>query len=87
MSRSVPSPSARSAPTATLTPSTASRPAPSTWTCGARHAAARDWLGTPRPTRGIGTVYPWPGTETPVRLSTAYDLLIHFPRITAARIR
>ncbi|CAM5566390.1 hypothetical protein SNARM312S_04765 [Streptomyces narbonensis] len=49
--------------------------------------AARDWLATPRPTRGIGTAYPWPGAVTQARLSTGYDLLIHFPRITAARIR
>ncbi|MFE6063009.1 erythromycin esterase family protein [Streptomyces sp. NPDC056431] len=49
--------------------------------------AARDWLGAPRPTRGIGTAYPWPGAVHQERLSTAYDLLIHFPRITAARIR
>ncbi|MFI9114620.1 erythromycin esterase family protein [Streptomyces venezuelae] len=49
--------------------------------------AARDWLGTHRTTRGIGTAYPWPGAEAPVRLSTAYDLLIHFPRISAARLR
>ncbi|MFE9137411.1 erythromycin esterase family protein [Streptomyces sp. NPDC007355] len=48
---------------------------------------ARDWLGTHRPTRGIGTAYPWPGSVAQVRLSTAYDLLIHFPRVTAARLR
>ncbi|MFJ2059169.1 erythromycin esterase family protein [Streptomyces sp. NPDC087908] len=49
--------------------------------------AARDWLAVPRPTRGIGTAYPWPDAVHPARLSTGYDLLIHFPRITAARIR
>ncbi|MFD3996867.1 erythromycin esterase family protein [Streptomyces sp. NPDC058583] len=49
--------------------------------------AARDWLGTPRPTRGIGTAYPWPDAVHQARLSASYDLLIHFPRITAARIR
>ncbi|MYS07948.1 erythromycin esterase family protein [Streptomyces sp. SID6041] len=49
--------------------------------------AARDWLAVPRPTRGIGTAYPWPDAVYPARLSTGYDLLIHFPRITAARIR
>ncbi|MFH8626089.1 erythromycin esterase family protein [Streptomyces vietnamensis] len=48
--------------------------------------AARDWLAVPRPTRHIGTVFPWPGDTVPVRLSTAYDLLIHFPRISAARL-
>ncbi|MFF1509421.1 erythromycin esterase family protein [Streptomyces sp. NPDC058326] len=49
--------------------------------------ASRDWLGTHRPNRTIGTAYPWPGAVVPVRLSTAYDLLLHFPRITAARLR
>ncbi|MFJ5831279.1 erythromycin esterase family protein [Streptomyces sp. NPDC093089] len=49
--------------------------------------AARDWLGAPRPARSIGTAYPWPGDTLPVRLSASYDLLIHFPRISAARLR
>ncbi|MER5207347.1 erythromycin esterase family protein [Streptomyces sp. NPDC002825] len=49
--------------------------------------AARDWLASPRPFRQIGTVHPWPGDVVPVRLSTAYDLLIHFPRVSAARLR
>ncbi|MBB4985486.1 MULTISPECIES: erythromycin esterase family protein [Streptomyces] len=49
--------------------------------------AARDWLGAARPVRHIGTVFPWPGDTVPMRLSTAYDLLIHFPRISAARLR
>ncbi|MFF0277269.1 erythromycin esterase family protein [Streptomyces sp. NPDC004330] len=49
--------------------------------------AARDWLAVPRPTRSIGTAYPWPDAVYPARLSTGYDLLIHFPRITAARLR
>ncbi|WP_030692862.1 erythromycin esterase family protein [Streptomyces globisporus] len=49
--------------------------------------AARDWLAVPRPVRQIGTAFPWPGDTVPVRLSTAYDLLIHFPRISAARLR
>ncbi|WP_435970941.1 erythromycin esterase family protein [Streptomyces sp. Qhu_M48] len=48
---------------------------------------ARDWLGEARPTRSIGTAYPWPGDTVPVRLSSSYDLLIHFPRISAARLR
>ncbi|MFF0426251.1 erythromycin esterase family protein [Streptomyces sp. NPDC004520] len=54
-----------------------------------RHTApaARDWLGVPRPARHIGTVFPWPGDVVPVRYSTAYDLLIHFPRVSAARLR
>ncbi|MFB6842064.1 erythromycin esterase family protein [Streptomyces sp. NPDC056361] len=49
--------------------------------------AARDWLGVPRPARSVGTAYPWPGDTLPVRLSASYDLLIHFPRISAARLR
>ncbi|GGY24864.1 erythromycin esterase family protein [Streptomyces tanashiensis] len=49
--------------------------------------AARDWLGVPRPTRHIGTAFPWEGDVASVRYSTAYDLLIHFPRISAARLR
>ncbi|MBD0712180.1 erythromycin esterase [Streptomyces sp. CBMA291] len=49
--------------------------------------AARDWLGGYRPTRNIGTVYPWPEALVPVRLAGSYDLLVHFPRITAARLR
>ncbi|WP_367822663.1 erythromycin esterase family protein [Streptomyces sp. LMG1-1-1.1] len=49
--------------------------------------AARDWLAAPRPARSIGTAYPWPGDTLPVRLSASYDLLIHFPRISAARLR
>ncbi|KQX47810.1 MULTISPECIES: erythromycin esterase family protein [unclassified Streptomyces] len=49
--------------------------------------AARDWLSVPRPTRSIGTAYPWAGDLAQVRLSASYDLLLHFPRITAARLR
>ncbi|MFE3073402.1 erythromycin esterase family protein [Streptomyces sp. NPDC059247] len=49
--------------------------------------AARDWLGVHRPTWRIGTAYPWPGNVAPVRLATSYDLLVHFPRVTAARLR
>ncbi|MFJ3503747.1 erythromycin esterase family protein [Streptomyces sp. NPDC090135] len=49
--------------------------------------AAREWLGTSRPDRNIGTAYPWPGDTVPGRLSASYDLLIHFPRISAARLR
>ncbi|MCZ0979103.1 erythromycin esterase family protein [Streptomyces diastatochromogenes] len=54
-----------------------------------RHTApaARDWLGVPRPVRHIGTAFPWPGDVPAVRYSTAYDLLVHFPRISAARLR
>ncbi|MGW6393682.1 erythromycin esterase family protein [Streptomyces sp. NPDC055103] len=49
--------------------------------------AARDWLAVPRPARHIGTVYPWPGDAVPFRLPDSYDLLIHFPRVSAARLR
>ncbi|WP_426363081.1 erythromycin esterase family protein [Streptomyces sp. E-08] len=49
--------------------------------------AAREWLGMPRPARHIGTAFPWEGDVASVRYSTAYDLLIHFPRISAARLR
>ncbi|MFE2555703.1 erythromycin esterase family protein [Streptomyces sp. NPDC059352] len=48
---------------------------------------ARDWLDAPRRTRHIGTAYPWPGDIVPVRLPASYDLLIHFPRVSAARLR
>ncbi|MFI1658510.1 erythromycin esterase family protein [Streptomyces sp. NPDC020472] len=48
---------------------------------------ARDWLSAPRPVRQIGTAFPWPGDTVPMRLSAAYDLLIHFPGISAARLR
>ncbi|MFB7355568.1 erythromycin esterase family protein [Streptomyces gardneri] len=49
--------------------------------------AARDWLGVPRPAHHVGTAYPWPGDNVPVLLPSSYDLLIHFPRISAARLR
>ncbi|MFF9853250.1 erythromycin esterase family protein [Streptomyces litmocidini] len=49
--------------------------------------AARDWLAASRPVRQIGTAYPWPGETVPMPLSATYDLLIHFPRISAARLR
>ncbi|MFI6422787.1 erythromycin esterase family protein [Streptomyces sp. NPDC050842] len=49
--------------------------------------AARDWLDVPRPARHIGTAYPWPGDVVPFRLPDSYDLLIHFPRVSAARLR
>ncbi|MFG2837408.1 erythromycin esterase family protein [Streptomyces zaomyceticus] len=68
---------------------TLDRVSPGAFYLDLRHTtpAARDWLGTHRTSRVVGTAYPWPGTEAPVRLSTAFDLLIHFPRITAARVR
>ncbi|WP_329122448.1 erythromycin esterase family protein [Streptomyces sp. NBC_01353] len=49
--------------------------------------AARDWLGVHRPAWLIGTAYPWEGNHAPVRLATAYDLLVHFPEVSAARLR
>ncbi|MFI8828017.1 erythromycin esterase family protein [Streptomyces sp. NPDC053431] len=49
--------------------------------------AARKWLDVARPTRSIGTAYPWPGDVTDVRLGTSYDAVVHFPVITAARRR
>ncbi|MFI8514399.1 erythromycin esterase family protein [Streptomyces sp. NPDC085460] len=49
--------------------------------------AARGWLAEPRPVWNIGTAYPWPGATPSVRLSAAYDGLIHFPVVTAARLR
>ncbi|MFI6643333.1 erythromycin esterase family protein [Streptomyces sp. NPDC050504] len=48
---------------------------------------ARAWLAGTRPTRTIGTAYPWPNSEAPHRLGTLYDALIHFPRVTAAHLR
>ncbi|MFI7059788.1 erythromycin esterase family protein [Kribbella sp. NPDC050124] len=44
-----------------------------------------DWLNVARPTRDIGTAYPWP--DLPVKLGTTYDVLIHLHRVTAARLR
>ncbi|MFJ3767970.1 erythromycin esterase family protein [Streptomyces sp. NPDC090082] len=49
--------------------------------------AARAWLDVPRPARHIGTAFPWEGDVASVRYSTSYDLLIHFPRVSAARLR
>ncbi|MFB7590620.1 erythromycin esterase family protein [Streptomyces sp. NPDC056169] len=49
--------------------------------------AARNWLAVPRPVRHIGTAYPWPGDVVTLRLPASYDLLIHFPRVSAARLR
>ncbi|MEU6975801.1 erythromycin esterase family protein [Streptomyces sp. NPDC046371] len=47
--------------------------------------AAREWLSVARPTRSIGTAFPWDGDVVGVRLSTAYDAVVHFPEISAAR--
>ncbi|WP_374050352.1 erythromycin esterase family protein [Streptomyces roseicoloratus] len=49
--------------------------------------AAREWLGVARPTRAAGTAYPWVGDTAPVRLATAYDAVVYFPEISAARLR
>ncbi|MEU3607853.1 erythromycin esterase family protein [Streptomyces sp. NPDC035033] len=49
--------------------------------------AAHAWLAEPRPVRNIGTAFPWPGTTPSVRLPAAYDGLVHFPAVTAARLR
>lgn len=48
---------------------------------------ARNWLNVQRPAWLIGTAYPWEGNHAPVRLATAYDLLVHFPEVSAARLR
>ncbi|MFJ9812235.1 erythromycin esterase family protein [Streptomyces sp. NPDC101158] len=48
--------------------------------------AARRWLDVARPTRSIGTAYPWPGDVTDVRLGTSYDAVVHFPVVSAARL-
>ncbi|MEU8758207.1 erythromycin esterase family protein [Streptomyces sp. NPDC048659] len=47
--------------------------------------AARRWLAVARPTRSVGTAFPWEGDVTDVRLATAYDAVLHFPEISAAR--
>ncbi|MFE6227404.1 erythromycin esterase family protein [Streptomyces sp. NPDC057854] len=49
--------------------------------------AARAWLAEPRTVWHIGTAYPWPGATPRVRLPAAYDGLVHFPVVTAARLR
>ncbi|MFB9516879.1 erythromycin esterase family protein [Streptomyces purpureus] len=48
---------------------------------------ARAWLNEFRPTRSIGTAYPWPGDDLPARLATSYDALIHLHDVSAARLR
>ncbi|MEU9703825.1 erythromycin esterase family protein [Streptomyces sp. NPDC047981] len=49
--------------------------------------AARSWLDVHRPAWLVGTAYPWEGSQAPVRLATAYDVLVHFPEVSAARLR
>jgi erythromycin esterase len=46
---------------------------------------ARTWLKVARPTRDIGTGYPFP--DIPVALAASYDVLIHLNKVTAARQR
>ncbi|MEU4605269.1 erythromycin esterase family protein [Kribbella sp. NPDC023972] len=46
--------------------------------------ATKDWLNVARPTRDIGTAYPWP--DLPVNLGKSYDVLIHLNRVTAAHL-
>ena len=47
--------------------------------------STKDWLRTARPTRDIGTGYPFP--DSPVALAASYDLLIHLNQVTAAHLR
>jgi erythromycin esterase len=47
-------------------------------------AKTRDWLNVARPTRDIGTAYPFP--DLPVKLGQTYDILIHLHRVTAAHL-
>jgi len=47
--------------------------------------STKDWLNVARPTRDIGTAYPWP--DSPVNLAKSYDVLIHLHRVTAANLR
>ncbi|MFI8518214.1 erythromycin esterase family protein [Streptomyces sp. NPDC085481] len=48
--------------------------------------AARQWLNVPRPSRSIGTAYPWSGDPADLRLATGFDAVLHFPEISAARL-
>lgn len=45
----------------------------------------KSWLQQERPTRDIGTAYPWP--DSPVALAASYDVLIHLNKVTAAHLR
>ncbi|MFE0738149.1 erythromycin esterase family protein [Streptomyces sp. NPDC058855] len=49
--------------------------------------AARSWLAGVRPAHHIGTAYPWPGATPAVRLPASYDAIVHFPAVSAARLR
>ncbi|GAA2259934.1 hypothetical protein GCM10010145_32490 [Streptomyces ruber] len=46
---------------------------------------ARAWLERTRPTRGIGTEYPFPDQD--IALARSHDVLIHLHGISAARLR
>ncbi|NUT26243.1 MAG: erythromycin esterase family protein [Streptomyces sp.] len=46
---------------------------------------ARPWLREARPTRSIGTAYPWP--EYDIALARSHDVLIHLHRVEAATLR
>ena len=47
--------------------------------------STKSWLQVARPTRDIGTGYPFP--DSPVALASSYDLLIHLNEVTAAHLR
>jgi erythromycin esterase len=47
--------------------------------------STKTWLQQERPTRDIGTAYPWP--DSPVALASSYDVLIHLNQVTAAHLR
>jgi erythromycin esterase len=47
--------------------------------------STKAWLKVERPTRDIGTAYPWP--DSPVALAASYDVLIHLNQVTAAHLR
>ncbi|ADB35954.1 Erythromycin esterase [Kribbella flavida DSM 17836] len=47
--------------------------------------STKAWLQVKRPTRDIGTAYPWPDSK--VALSASYDVLIHLAEVSAAHLR
>ncbi|GAA1565193.1 hypothetical protein GCM10009789_18430 [Kribbella sancticallisti] len=47
--------------------------------------ATKAWLEVERPTRHIGTAYPFPDSQ--IALAPSYDLLIHLNKVTAAHLR
>ncbi|MER5769411.1 erythromycin esterase family protein [Streptomyces sp. NPDC001985] len=62
------------------------RVAPEDWFLDLRTApgAAGAWLNAARPTFDIGNA--WPAPTSRIRLRTAYDVLIHLHRVTAAEL-